>query len=148
MMPHDDIGTKEDIAIISIQTSHRLLLEAKELMKHKYNEGASNRIYYSVFRSISAIHALDGNRFKSHKEALGQFNKNYVNENIFSREYGKKIHEIQILRHNTDYGYNIIPTDKQVKDNFDFANKLYNECKKYCERKLNKNISVGKQNQQ
>ena len=39
------------------------------------------------------MHALDGNAYKRHKDALANFNKNYVKTEIFPRKLGKKIVE-------------------------------------------------------
>ena len=52
--------------------SAKILLDAGEC------RGANNRAYYGIYHAISAIHALDGNAYKSHKDALANFNKNYI----------------------------------------------------------------------
>ena len=61
-----------------------ILLAAKEF------RGANNRAYYGIYHAISAVHALDGNAYKRHKDALANFNKNYVKPEIFPRKLGKK----------------------------------------------------------
>lgn len=48
------------------------------------------RAYYAIFHAISAIHVLDGNSYKRHKDAIGNFNKNYVKTGIFPKDYNKK----------------------------------------------------------
>ena len=52
--------------------------------------GANNRAYYGIYHAISAIHALDGNAYKRHKDALANFNKNYIKTEIFPRILGKE----------------------------------------------------------
>ena len=49
------------------------------------------------------MHALDGNAYKRHKDALANFNKNYVKTEIFPRKLGKKIVESEEIRHASDY---------------------------------------------
>lgn len=53
-------------------------------------KSANNRSYYAIFQAVNAVHALNGDAFKRHKDAIGNFNKNYVKTEIFSSEIGKK----------------------------------------------------------
>ena len=41
------------------------------------------------------IHALDGNAYKKHKDALANFNKSYVKTEIFPRSLGRKTAEAE-----------------------------------------------------
>jgi len=66
-------------------------------------KGANNRTYYSIFHAINAIHALDGKAYKRHKDAIGNFNKDYVKTEIFPRSLGRKIAEVGEIRHASDY---------------------------------------------
>lgn len=59
-------------------------------MQNSY-KGANNRAYYAVFHALNAIHALSGVAYKRHKDAIANFNKEYVKTNIFPREMGRKI---------------------------------------------------------
>ena len=65
--------------------------------------GANNRAYYAIFHAINAIHALDGNGYKRHKDAIANFNKQYVKTEIFPREIGRKISKAEEIRHASDY---------------------------------------------
>lgn len=66
-------------------------------------KGANNRAYYAIFHAINAVHALKGNAFKRHKDAIANFNKDYVKTEIFSRDIGRKISEAEEIRHASDY---------------------------------------------
>lgn len=54
-----------------------------------------NRAYYAVFYAINAIHAINGKAYKRHKDAIANFNKEYVKTEIFPREMGRKIGEAE-----------------------------------------------------
>lgn len=41
--------------------------------------------------SEKGIHALDGNAYRRHKDALANFNKKYIKEEIFPRTLGRKL---------------------------------------------------------
>ena len=73
--------------------SARILLAAEEY------KGANNRAYYAIFHVIDAVHALSGGAYKRHKDAIGNFNKDYVKTDIFPREMGRKIGEAEVVRY-------------------------------------------------
>ena len=57
---------------------------AKMLLKAKDYRGANNRAYYAIYHAISAVYALEEKAYKRHKDALGNFNKDYIiNKKIF-----------------------------------------------------------------
>ena len=77
--------------------------EAELLYNANKFKGANNRAYYSIFHSIKAVFALEPVDFKRHKDVLGYFNKNYVNEDIFPRKIGRKIANASTVREDSDY---------------------------------------------
>lgn len=101
--PKKEIGTKKDLSLYRIQIAKDDLKAAKILLTSGEYRGANNRAYYSVFHAINAIHALTGDAFKRHKDAIANFNKNYVKTNVFPREIGRKIGEMEEIRHASDY---------------------------------------------
>lgn len=54
-------------------------------------KGANNRAYYAIFHAINAVHATSGKAYKRHKDAIANFNKDYVKTEIFPREIGRKL---------------------------------------------------------
>lgn len=96
-------GTKKDLVLYRIQTARTDLNSARILLSAEEYRGANNRAYYAIFHAIDAVHALNGNAFRRHKDAIGNFNKNYVKTEIFPREIGRKISEAEEIRHASDY---------------------------------------------
>ena len=92
MQPNEK-GTQKDLVLYRIETSKSDIKAAEILLAAKEFRGANNRAYYGIYHAISAVHALDGNAYKRHKDALANFNKNYVKTEIFPRKLGKKIVE-------------------------------------------------------
>ena len=78
------------------------LKAAKILFVAEEYKGANNRAYYAIFHSLNAVHALSGVAYKRHKDAIGNFNKEYVKSGIFPREIGRKIGEAEEIRHASD----------------------------------------------
>ena len=102
MQPNEK-GTRKDLVLYRIETSKSDIKAAEILLVAKEFRGANNRAYYGIYHAISAVHALDGNAYKRHKDALANFNKNYVKTEIFPRKLGKKIVESEEIRHASDY---------------------------------------------
>ena len=85
------------------ETARNDLKSARALFFIEDYKGANNRAYYSIFHAINAVHAVSGKAYKRHKDALANFNKNYVKTEIFPRKLGKKIVESEEIRHASDY---------------------------------------------
>lgn len=99
----ENIGTKKDLCLYRIQSAKENLKSAKILFAAKEYKGANNRAYYAIFHAINAVHALAGKSYKRHKDAVANFNKEYVKTEIFPREIGRKIGEAEVIRHARDY---------------------------------------------
>ena len=75
-----DVGTKEDLMLYRIRTAKENLRSARILLDAQEYKGANNRAYYAIFQAINAVHAIDGTAYKRHKDAIANFNKNYIKE--------------------------------------------------------------------
>lgn len=94
-MQPDEKGTQKDLILYRLETAKSDIKAAEILLEAKEFRGANNRAYYGIYHAISAIHALDGNAYKRHKDALANFNKNYIKTEIFPRKLGRKIVEAE-----------------------------------------------------
>ena len=110
--------------------SAKILLDAKEY------KGANNRAYYGIYHAISAIHALDERAYKRHKDALGNFNKDYVKTEIFPRSLGKRIAEAEEIRHASDYDDFYIATREEAQEQIATAEKLIELVERYAKGRL------------
>ena len=90
-----DVGTKEDLMLYRIRTAKENLRSARILLDAQEYKGANNRAYYAIFQAINAVHAIDGTAYKRHKDAIANFNKNYIKTEVFPREIGRKISEAE-----------------------------------------------------
>ena len=122
MQPNEK-GTQKDLVLYRIETSKSDIKAAEILLAAKEFRGANNRAYYGIYHAISAVHALDGNAYKRHKDALANFNKNYVKTEIFPRKLGKKIVESEEIRHASDYDDFYIATREEAEEQIQTAKK-------------------------
>ena len=91
MMQPNEKGTQKDLVLYRIETSKSDIRAAEILLAAKEFRGANNRAYYGIYHAISAVHALDGNAYKRHKDALANFNKNYVKRRFFRESLERKL---------------------------------------------------------
>ena len=124
MEQHKETGTKKDLVLYRIDTAKADIRSAKILMEAKEYKGANNRAYYGIYHAISAIHALDERAYKRHKDALANFNKDYVKTEVFPKNLGKRIAEAEEIRHASDYDDFYIATREESQEQIATAEEL------------------------
>lgn len=135
-MQPDEIGTKRDLILYRIETAKEDLKSAVLLRDAGLYKGANNRAYYAVFHAINAVHALNGNAYKRHKDAIANFNKEYVKTKIFPRDIGRKIAGIEEIRHASDYDDFYIASIEEVNEQILVADEFIDMVQRYCEQHL------------
>lgn len=132
----DDFGTKKDLVMYRLQTSKSDLKSARILLAAEEYKGANNRAYYAIFHAINAIHALDGRAYKRHKDAISNFNKDYVKTEIFPREMGRKIGEAEEIRHASDYDDFYIASREEAERQVAVADEFIQLIEGYCKERF------------
>ncbi len=130
--PEQDIGTKKDLCLYRIQTAKENLRAARILLEAGEYKSVNNRAYYAIFHDINAVHALNGKSFKRHKDAVGNFNKDYVKTEIFPREIGRKISEAEEIGHASDYDDFYIASYEEANRQIAVADEFIQLFEKYC----------------
>lgn len=128
----EDIGTRKDLALYRLQTARSDLKSARILLAAEEYKGANNRAYYAIFHAINAIHALSGKAYKRHKDAIGNFNKDYVKTEIFPREIGRRIGEAEEIRHASDYDDFYIASREESERQVAVADEFIRLVENYC----------------
>lgn len=139
-MSHEqEQGQTKDLVLYRIETAKEDLKSAKALFDIPEYRGANNRAYYSIFHAISAMHALNGKAYKRHKDALANFNKEYIKTEIFPRPLGHRIAEAAEIRHASDYDDFYIATKEESAETIRTAEELIAVIESHCIEMLNKN---------
>lgn len=128
----EDIGTRKDLVLYRLQTARSDLKSAKILLAAEEYKGANNRAYYAIFHAINAIHALSGKAYKRHKDAIGNFNKDYIKTEIFPREIGRRIGEAEEIRHASDYDDFYVASREESERQVVVADEFILLVEKYC----------------
>lgn len=136
----ENFGTKEDLAMHRLQTAKSNLKSARILFEAKEYKSANNRAYYAVFHAINAIHALNGKAYKRHKDAVSNFNKDYVKTEIFPREVGRRIGEAEEIRHASDYDDFYMAGREETKRQIETADEFIGMAERYCMQQIREKI--------
>lgn len=88
---------------LELEKAQKTLKEVDVLKGAAMWNAAANRLYYALFHAISALLINDGLQVKSHHGILSQFGQHYVRNGIFSRDDGRILSEMVIMRDNADY---------------------------------------------
>lgn len=136
MTQRNEKGTLRDLVLYRLETAKSDIKSAKILLEAGEFRGANNRAYYGVYHAVSAIHALDGNAYKRHKDALANFNKKYIKEEIFPRTLGRRIAEAEEIRHASDYDDFYIATKEEAEEQIATAIELVEKIEEYIKGKI------------
>lgn len=130
--PRENVGTKKELVHYRLETARADLKSARILLEAGEYRGANNRAYYAILRAVNAVHALNGKAYKLHKDAIGNFNKDYVKAGIFPREMGRKISEAEEIRHASDYDDFYIASQEEAERQVTVANEFIEWVETYC----------------
>ena len=132
----EEIGTRKDLVMYRLQTAKSDLKSARILLAAEEYKGANNRAYYAIFHAVNAIHALSGKGYKRHKDAIANFNKEYVKTEIFPRAMGRKIGEAEEIRHASDYDDFYIANREESERQVAVADEFIQLVERYCKEKM------------
>ena len=132
----DDVGTVADLVHYRSKTAEQDIKSAKLLLEAGDCKGANNRAYYGIFHAINAIHALHGKAYKRHKDAIGNFNRDYVKTGIFSRELGRKVAMAEEIRHASDYNDFYLASCAETEEQIATAEEILSQVRKYSDEEL------------
>ena len=125
----------EELAIHRLEQAKEDLEAGFLLYEKDFYKSANNRAYYSIFHSIKAILALEPVDFKSHKNVLAYFNKNYINTGIFPKVMGRKIMHASTIREDSDYDDEFIVDSNKTKEQLETAQELIKLVENYLDNK-------------
>ena len=86
-----EIGSTRDLVLYRLETAKIDVRSARALINIDDYKGANNRAYYAIFHAINAIHAVSGKAYKRHKDAVANFNKDYVRTSISPKKWEEKL---------------------------------------------------------
>ena len=125
---------QKDLSKYRITEADDSLKVAAHCLKEGLYKDSINRSYYAAFYAVKAVLALDTVDFKRHKDVMEYFNKEYVAKEVFPREIGRKIGTLQRVREKSDYDDFYIASKDKASEQFETAELVIREVKRYLEK--------------
>lgn len=122
---------KKNLCNVRLDKAKQLLLEAQKMIELEMYESAANRSYYSIFHSMRAVLALDGEDFKKHSGVIQYFQREYIKTGVFDKHFSKVIKSAFTLRTESDYEDFYIISKEDVQLQVEEANAFYEAVSQY-----------------
>ena len=103
-----------DKSIRSIKSAERSIAEGDY-------DFAASRSYYAAFYAIEAIILTQNLTFSRHGNVIGSFNKNFIKNGTFPKEFSKIISRLFRERQIADYEFNIAIDKVEAEENLGFS---------------------------
>lgn len=122
---------KKSLCNVRLDKAKQLLSEAQKMIEFEMFESAANRSYYSIFHSMRAVLALDGEDFKKHSGVIQYFQREYIKTGVFDKHFSKVIKSAFTLRTESDYEDFYIISKEEVQLQVEEANTFYEAVSQY-----------------
>lgn len=109
---------RKNLVRYRIEQAEETIEDVRLLIENKRFRAAVNRIYYGIFYSLLALGLEYKFQTSKHTHLIGWFNKNFVNEGIIERKYGKILNKAFNRRTQGDYDIYVEFDEDSVKEMF------------------------------
>lgn len=110
------------------------LRAARELLKLGLYTDSVTRAYYAAFSAVTLLHYLAGNSYSSHRQILGQFNKQFIHTGIFKKEMGVELQDLLLKRQKADYDASARFSHQGAEETLRNAEWICEEILTYCRK--------------
>lgn len=122
----------KDLTLYRLQRAVHTLKVSRQLLDSGSFSDAVNRAYYSAFYAVNAVHALVGCGYKRRKDAVANFNKEYVASGKIDRSVGRDLSILERARNTGDYDDFQITSKQEAEANYIRAVNIVKESCLYC----------------
>jgi uncharacterized protein (UPF0332 family) len=128
--------TQINLAKHRIETANEKLQASELLLNGGLYKDSIGRSYYAIFSATRAVLALDSKDFSRHAGVIACFQKDYVKEGVFDKQYSKILMEAFQIRNKSDYDDYYIASKSDAQEQLEKAKMFYREIKKYIETEI------------
>lgn len=114
-----------------LERSSESLEAAKLLLENKMLTSSMNRLYYAMFYAVQALLLLHDVSFSKHAQVKGYFNREFIQKDIFPKEFGRLYNKAFEYRQKFDYVDLAIPEAEMIKEYIESADHFIGRIKAY-----------------
>ncbi|MDD3367472.1 MAG: HEPN domain-containing protein [Lachnospiraceae bacterium] len=119
-----------------LETAEEKLKASRLLLSGGLYKDSIGRSYYAIFSATRAVLALDSKDFSKHAGVIACFQKDYVKEGIFDKQYSKIVMESFQIRNKSDYDDYYIVSKADAEEQLEKAELFYQEMSRYIEAEI------------
>ena len=99
-----------------LEQANESLEAARTLLDNELIRPSVNRAYYAMFYAVPALLAQGKKETSKHSGAIALFDRDFVKQGIFKKDYSRWLHDAFDLRQRSDYAaeYHASPEDVEI----------------------------------
>ena len=121
-----------DLVSAHMKKSASRLKSAQLLKAGEYYEEAIGAAYYAIFHAISALLALKGLHYSSHKAVISNFNREYVHTGLIGSISSKALSDLHNKRNESEYDPTVFVGEDGAKEAIQLAQTATQDIFDYC----------------
>lgn len=112
---------KKELMQYRLEMAKERLHSSKILLDAGSYKDFIGRSYYTMFTSVRALLAIEGQDFSKHAGVIAYFQKEYIKTGKFDKKFSKYISQAFQIRNNTDYADFFIVSLQDAKEQYERA---------------------------
>ncbi len=119
-----------------LEQADESLEAARTLLDKKLIRPSLNRAYYAMFYAVLALLAREKQETSKHSGAIALFDREFVKQGIFKKNFSRWLHDAFDLRQRSDYAADYLATRYDAKKTLTNAESFVTEVKKVLSKEM------------
>jgi uncharacterized protein (UPF0332 family) len=119
-----------------LEQADESLEAARTLLDKKLIRPSVNRAYYAMFYAVLALLARDKKETSKHSGVIALFDRDFVKQGIFKKDYSRWLHDAFDLRQRSDYAAEYHATLEEAEITLKNAERFVIEIKKVLAKEM------------
>ena len=130
--------TENILALINyrLEQADESLEAARTLLDKKLIRPSVNRAYYAMFYAVLALLARGKQETSKHSGAIALFDKDFVKQGIFKKDFSRWLHDAFDLRQRSDYAAQYHVSRQEAERTLTNAESFVDEVKKVLSKEM------------
>ena len=130
--------TENILALVNyrLEQADESLEAARTLLDKKLIRPSVNRAYYAMFYAVLALLARGKQETSKHSGAIALFDKDFVKQGIFKKDFSRRLHDAFDLRQRSDYAAQYYVSRQEAENTLTNAESFVGEVKKVLSKEM------------
>ena len=119
-----------------LEQADESLEAARTLLDKELIRPSVNRSYYAMFYAVLALLAQGKKETSKHSGAIALFDRDFVKQGVFKKNYSRWLHDAFVLRQRSDYASEYHASREAAETTLKNAESLVDEVKKFLSKEM------------